>query len=238
MNKTLTLLTVAVPVLTSSVAVAELRSSFPYYAGADAQVRHMGYRSGFGDNLFKHDLPQGNVFLGITLSENFRLEAGYEANAEKTRTIFAQPGEVIAGASGGVLGRQLSSSTRIHGPHISLVGVLPLDNCGTFKLFGMIGVANLKMNLVKTTNFVTFGGTNFDPRDFNEPVTTTFLKRKNILKLGVGLEHKICQNWAFRAMLGWENTKKFNIPSLEFGSNNLIKPHNSILYSMGVFTRF
>jgi opacity protein-like surface antigen len=236
MRKAVNSLVVATSILASSAAIAEVESNFKSYVGTDVQIRHMDFQKGFGQNLFKHDITQGNIFFGISLTENFRIEAGYEANPSKTKTELIQVGDVASGVSI-EYPTQFSSTARIHGPHISLAAATPLND-GKFNLVGMVGVAHLKLNLRRRSNFITVGGVNVDPLDVDVENITTYSKTKNILKLSLGLEYEISKNWGFRTLLGWENTKKFNMLAIEPNRTDRVKPHNSMLYSMGVFTKF
>ena len=241
MHKKTKLLLATTSILTSSIATATVELPFKSYVGADAQIRHMNFEKGYGQNLFKHDITQGNVFFGVSLTENFRVEAGYEANPGKTRTSYIGIGDVSAGVPVTQIANEEMSTTRINGPHISLAAVFPLKTIPELKLFGSIGVAHLKMNLVRNTSFfIEDDGTRYASSlfpQYGSPVRT-FLQTKNILKLNLGFEYDLSKDWGVRALAGWENTKKFNIPSLETGTDDSrIKPKNSMLYSLGVFLK-
>jgi hypothetical protein len=235
MNKKVTSLLATASIFASSAAVAVIDSPFKSYIGADAQIRHMSFQKGYGDNLFKHDITQGNVFFGIPLTENFRIEAGYEANPETSRTVYLSRGDISAG-SPVLTTRQNTSTSRIHGPHLSLSAVMPIKNNPDFKLVGSLGVAHLTMNLTRNTNFFLLGGIKVLPSALGETGVTTFSQTKNILKLSLGFEYDISKNWGFRTLAGWENTKKFQMASLVDGTGS-VKPRNSMLYSMGVFLK-
>jgi len=125
MHKAVNSFVVATSILASGAAIAKIEAPFRSYVGMDVQIRHMNFQKGYGQNLFKHDITQGNVFFGVPLDENFRIEAGYEANPGKTRTNYLNVGDVSAGTTLG-LAQQTISTSRIHGPHISLSAVLPL----------------------------------------------------------------------------------------------------------------
>lgn len=248
MNKRLAILAAPLMMLAASAVTAENQWGFTPYVGADAQWRHMNFNGGLGDNLFRHEYPQGNLFAGIKLNDYLGIEVGYESTAKKNRTVYLNGGDVTAGtivnANTGV---QYTTTAQIKGPHANLVGSFPISEEYRLKIFGMVGVAHLKANLKRTATTVVatlpppFGVTIFPPSlAFPNGVTSTFNKRKSVLRLAGGLEHMFCNNWGVRATVTWENTHKLNtLGNIQPASGvSQIKENNSIAYGLGVFVTF
>lgn len=251
MHKLLFTLLVATTLLTTSTVAAKEKysktskvtvrkkttvkaaSGFTPYLGVDAQWRHLDFQHQLGKDLFEHDYPQGNVYLGIKLNDFLGIEAGLESTVRKNRTTLIDVGETPAGVSLQAP-TQYSSTAEIKGPHINLVFTTPLNQY-CMRFVGLIGMAHLKAKFVRNADFIIFGGVPVPPILVSP--TTNFEKRKNILRLGLGIEHLFTHNWGFRTMLGWENTQKFDIstnqPPIEVVGTN-----NSMTYSIGTFVKF
>ena len=242
MSKRLAILAAPVMMLAASAVTAENQWGFSPYVGADAQWRHMNFNGGLGDNLFRHDYPQGNFFAGIKLNDYLGIEAGYESTVKKTRTVHLGAGDVSAGAvliPGTTV--QYASTAQVKGLHANLVGSFPISEEYRLKLIGMVGVAQLKAHLKRTATLATVRGNLRNPTAiFPNGVTTTFKRRKNVLRLVGGVEHMFCDNWGVRATVTWENTHKLNAygnPQPIVGSTQ-VKENNSVAYGLGVFVTF
>ncbi len=239
MNKKLTLLATPLVMLVASAATAEVQWGLTPYLGADAQWRHMNFNGGLGDNLFTHDYPQGNLFVGIKFNDHVGVEVGYESTTKKTRTVYLNPGDTSAGIvlnPARQVSGQFSNTAQMTGFHANLIGSFPISEEYRLKAIGMVGVAQLKANLVRQP-IVTF------VNGIKQPAlspTVTFKKRKSVVRLAGGLEHMLCDHWGIRATVTWENTNKLNIngnPPPSSGQT-LIKENNSVAYGLGVFVTF
>jgi len=228
-NKKLALLATPALILAASAATANHGWGVMPYVGADAEWRHMNFQNGFGDNLFRHDYPQGNLYAGLKFNDYVAVEAGYEATARKTRAVTLGAGSLSGGAVL-PLNVQFHSTGQIKGPHANLVGFLPLCDQYRLELIGMVGVARLKANFVRTA--VASNGTAISPS------YTTFIKRKSVLRLGGGIQQMITECWGIRAMLKWENTKKLDRMGAIENSLASLRPKNSFIYSLGTFLTF
>ena len=62
-----------------------------FYYGLDLGVQHIGFKPGYGDNLFPTDLPMSNLFVGFKFNDYFGIEGGYQSTVEQERitTLFA-----------------------------------------------------------------------------------------------------------------------------------------------------
>lgn len=234
MNTKLALLATPMLILAASVATAENRwDGITPYAGADAEWRHLDFKRGFGDNTFRHDYPQGNLYVGLKLNCYFGVEAGYEATERKTRTTTFFPGTVVNGLPIGAptISQQIASTGQITGHHASLLGFYPLCDAYKLTLLGSVGFARLQGKFLSAT--ISRNGV---------PVMefSNFIQRKGVLRVGGGLQHMIATDWGVRAMLKWENTNRFKNIGAEAIAAGVprLKLKNSLIYSLGVFYKF
>jgi len=223
MNKKFPLLAAPLVLLAASTA-ATASSEITPYAGLDAQWRHMDFTSGLGNNLFRHDFPQGNFFVGARFCDYLGIEAGYEATAKKTRTTILGPGALVGGFP--LFGQVIFNSTAyIHGPHINLMAFVPICN---LELLGMVGLGRLKATF-RTTLLAE------ENEPFANTITTNFNGRKSIIRLGGGIQGSMTECWSLRATAIWENTSRFKFVNRK---NFTIHSKNSIIYSIGIFRTF
>ncbi len=229
MKKTLALLAAPAVLLAASAVMAENHWGVTPYVGADAEWRHMNFQNGFGNNLFNHNYPQGNVYVGVQFNEYLAVEGGYEATERKTRTNTLRTGDLTAGVLiGPDTTVQYNSTGQVKGLHANLVGLLPICDLYRLKLIGLVGFARLKGNFVRTA-------TSLDGDAVDSSVN--FKARKSVLRLGAGLQHMINCNWGVRAMVKWEESKKLKMIGIENALTS-IKAKNSFIYSVGAFYTF
>jgi opacity protein-like surface antigen len=197
------------------------------YVGADIQFRDMDFQSGFGDNLFSHHHPQGNVYLGAKLHEYFGVEAGFESTTRQNKKSTLRIDSTNLGLPVTTAVSKYNVTSLIRGSHLSLVGFFPVCDQRRLTLIGLAGAAALKASF-KVVNFYTNTGVLAPMQEFN--------KRKIVLRLGAGLEHMFACHWGLRGTVIWENTRKISAPTVS--SAALVKPKDSLIYSLGVFTSF
>lgn len=231
MKKKLSLIAASAILATSTVANAESMLSFTPYVGADFQYRHMNYYPNYGHNLFKHNLMQRNFYVGAKIHEYFGVEVGHQSSSSTTRTVTLGAGEIAAGAAPIQAGRRVvfNSTNRVNGLHANIIGFLPVSEEHKLKLIALVGITSLRTNFEK--NVVSINGTAMN-------VITKFVNRKNLLRLGGGLEHMITERWGVRASLIWENTARLQMPAQNPTQTGLVKPKNSLIYGFGAFVRF
>jgi len=127
---------------------------FSPYIGADAQVRRMDFKGGYGDNLLRHNSPQGNGYIGLKLNDYLALEAGYESTVTRNRLTTLTTGDVAAGTSviSAVSPVIFRSKFKMKGPHVDIVGFYSFyEGCPT-QLFGSLGVSFLNKSHCRTPN--------------------------------------------------------------------------------------
>jgi hypothetical protein len=213
-----------------------LNNYLDFYIGADAQLRDMRFKNGFGDNLLKKKSPQGNVYVGIMLNDYSAFEIGYESTMERACTATLQSGECSAGV---IVPPAISPATfrtksRIKGAHFNLVGFYPLENWNNFKLLGGIGVSSLKGTVERKT--IEYSSMKIRPG-----TVRTMKKHKATLRFMGGLQYEADCGLGFRTTVSLIRTGKLVIkkdddhPSVYVP---MIKPKDSIVYGVGTFWAF
>ena len=237
MKKSLILSSLPIMVLASSWAHGDTFSDLKPYAGLEAQWRHTDFQKNQGHNLFKTDLPQGNAFLGIHINDFLGLEAGYESSTKRHHTVKLPAGALVNFRPLDT-NTTYTSTAKIQGAHISLVGRMPVSDDHRLNIIGLAGVAHLKSHLTYRVLSA------YDPaaRAMVAQATNagTFKKTKNVLRLGLGIEHFINEHWGVRATYLWENTHRIKASSTSAvrGISSTLQLRNTSVYSLGAFYRF
>lgn len=221
-----------VVMLAASSSLAAMQWQFDPYVGADAQWRRTNYRAGFGNNLFAHTFPEGNVYGGFKFHEYFSLEGGYEVARSRTRMSILTTGDIAAGMPISEIFSPViyKSKAKFQGPHFDLVGYYKPCEEYTTQLIGSVGVAILKGTFERRT--IQYHD------NISSSVVRTMSNNKSVLRLAGGLQYLFTECWGFRGMVGWENTAKIKAHHND-GIVGLyppiVKPQNSTIYSVGLF---
>ena len=212
------------------LAIGSPAMAINLYVGGDAEFRYMNFQKGFGDNLFNHNYPQANLYAGLRLNEYLAVEGGYEASERKTRTTTLRPGDISFGfIIPPNYNPQFNTVAQLKALNANVVGTVPISDRYRLQLIGSVGFARLKAKMVSAY----FALDNY----VQPPRIDTFIKRKSVLRLGAGIQHRINSNWGVRAMLKWENSNKLRLSNKET-LNRLARPQNSLMYSFGLFYHF
>lgn len=206
---------------------------FQPYVGLDAQGRHVEFTKGFGDNLFKQDYPQGNVYAGVKLMDWLGLEAGYEWTKRMHRTSSLGGGAVNLGntVAGAISPVVYTSKAKFDGWHANLVGFLPImEDCCT-ELFASVGVVHLRSFFERS--LISVAGA---------PSTSIahFRQSKTIARANLGVQAKIVDAFGIRASIGWENTSKIRpfATNTDALATTQVKMKDSFIYGLGIFYTF
>lgn len=205
------------------------------HIGADAQVRRMDFKGGFGDNMLQHHSPQGNIYGGVNFNKYLGLEFGYEATSTRTRMVTLTTGDVATGtpiretASPAIF----RSKAKIKGPHLDLVGLwFPAEN-SPLQIIGAVGVSIIKGTFERQT--LQLGNMSMD-------MTRSLSDRKSVLRLTGGVQYMVDKNWGIRLTVGWINTGRMVILANDGGAAGAnspeIKPKNSTVYGLGALWAF
>ncbi len=246
MKKKLALIVpVLLPVLLiGATSVMADDSGLTPYVGLDAQLRHMSYKSGFGGNLFNHNYPQGNVYVGLKFNNCIGIEVGFTGGPKRSRDTVLQFGDVNLGTA---LNTPLdaifapivyNTSTKVSSLHADIIGFYPLG-CD-IQLYGSVGASRLRARFTRAS--VAFSGGSLLGTD--SAIPEKFARSKTVLRLGIGLQQMLTCNVGIRGGINWENTSKLNnitapisvIPDGSF--QPVIKLKDSFTYNLGVFWQF
>jgi len=210
---------------------------FNPYVGMDAQIRHMDFKRGWGNNLFNHNLAQGNLYVGTKFCPNVGVELGYEASITRARTVTLTTGELLS--AGAPIPAILSPAVfrtraRLRGPHADLVGFYRFCDDYPLEVIGSIGVSLLKATFERRV-------LKLHDMPLKSSVVRTFSRHKVVLRLMGGLQYMLGDNLGARATIGWVNTHKLVIPPSDGLPNPTfakIKPKNSTIAGLGLFWIF
>ena len=126
------------------------------YGGVDVGMQNFGFKAGYGDNLFKKQLPKGNLFAGVKFNDYFGIEGGYESTIDKKKDatvngnnlfLGTNPIDVLAINPGETA--KFSTRTKIYGWHISITGDYPIYFNSKNKKLSIIGTIGIKKTKVK-----------------------------------------------------------------------------------------
>jgi hypothetical protein len=230
----------------SAVVSAAMPEIHPY-AGLDAQWRRMAFKTGFGDGLFRKNVPQGNAYVGVQLNEYLGLEAGYERTFAKANTVVIGPGGQEVGfllpvidPDTGLLSQTEGhvNEEKLRGWHIDLIGFTPcLQFDPSVRFFGGIGIAQKKVRLVDTLYTIDGG---LLPEDEIIANRRTFKSRKTMLRLSAGVQKMLTKCVGIRAIMNWENTGRFGyLRSIERPNGiTIANLRNTVSVGLGAFVKF
>lgn len=226
---------IVVGVLASVIGINSVAASgwdIQPYVGLDAQVRHMSFKQGFGDNMFKHYSPQGNVYGGLKFSRYVGLEMGYEFTQTRSRDSKLSAGDVSLGSKVEDIMEACSfhSKAKLKGPHMDVVGFYTFDNRYPLQLIGSVGVSVLTATFERQTVQVASQATN----------TVRKIERtKAVARLGGGIQHMFTKNIGARLTVNWINTARAKAYSNDLISPAAtIKPKNSTVFGLGMLWKF
>lgn len=216
----------------ANVCIGEL--SVEPYAAADIQWRYMTYGSGMGSNVFKKNAPQGNVAVGVNFCDFVGIEGGYESTPTKTRDSTINEGEMALGVAPVNPPERHIARTQMKGWNLGLMGYSPVWEKFCVRLVGYLGMVRLTAFQRDIMIADSIGGLNV--LNFSR----TFKKEKNVLKLAVGLQQRLCANWDARLLFGFENTAKFRkLKSMEMPTGaSTIHLKNTFLIGLGVVASY
>lgn len=222
----------------SSASFADVASSVYVspYIGVDMQIRDMEFKKGFGDNLFNKNFAQATPFIGLLICDFLGVEFGYEQAFRKHTTSVQARGMITLGK---IISQDETSvnSVKIYGPHVDLIGHLPLSKDRCTSIFGLVGVASLTAKI--TYQPIIIRGIPVPPPILPD-IKDIFSKRKTILRAGLGIQQMLHACAGVRATLIWENTSKFkNLRSISI-PDSLSKAYlkDSVILGIGVFLKF
>ena len=200
------------------------------YLGLNARIRDLGFKKGYGKENFQSKMPEGEVVAGLKVNPYLGFELGYLRNIDlhrKTTTYY--PDQNLGLPDYYNLGQSETaiSALKIEGRSLNAVGFLPLSD--TVQLLGSVGITRFKIKLrympiANETGLLTQAEYETSARDF--------IKSKYIPQAKVGIQYMLTQTVGLKALVGWEDTSRFNLLSNKQGSNSRISLKDS--YTMGL----
>lgn len=200
------------------------------YIGGDVQIRKMPFKQGFGDDLFKKESIQGNFYLGFKVNKYFGFEIGHQVANKKDRDV---PSAVTRlGQAGGLAAASETGTRQIKGWNLNVIGFLPISNEYQMSMIGIAGLSSLEVRLKYAgSNPIGGGGA------FREQIK--FKQRKNVLRLGGGVQKMFSDSFGIRTTVVWENTSRFNNITQNYtGRTYTAKLKDSWTYGIGAFIMF
>lgn len=212
--------------------LATTERAFAPYVGGDIQIRNMPFKQGFGYDLFKKESLQGNFYLGFKVNKYVGFEIGHQVankktrNASTTSTVRLSQGQAFPGAIPGQMGTR-----QIKGWNLNVIGFLPVSSEYKMSMIGIAGLSALEAKL-KYTLIQTLGAQSVMRQ-------IEFKQRKNVLRLGGGIQKMFSDSFGVRATVVWENTSRFNnITQNDALRSYTAKLKDSWTYGIGAFVMF
>lgn len=218
-----------------------LAFEFKPYIGVDYQLNRMGFKNGYGNNLFPKHYKQINLYGGLKILDHLQIESGYVSTFSKTKYVTHYEGAVSLGAhiQSAISPVVAKSYIKVSGYHLSFVrNFTPFEN-ENFRILGGIGLAFLKAEAYR--HIISVG---------NPPIPGNirkFNKHKAVLRFMLASEYKFKNNLGIRGSFFFLNTSRMIIkasprinpnPSVNKEHTPLIKPKDSLVYSLGIFYDF
>lgn len=205
------------------------------YVGGDAQIRRMGFKGGYGENLLNKHSPQGNIYGGVNLNENFALEAGYESTISRSKTVVLVNGQVVNGmhVPPHLSPIVLKSKSKIKGFHFDLLGFYDLSETSPWRIFASLGFCEMKGTVERVT---LAAGPHGAPGR-----TRTFCKRHTALRLGTGMQYRLNECLSFRGSVNMVRTGKMTINVSDAHQSihvPVFKPRDSLVFGVGALYNF
>ncbi len=199
------------------------------YMGFNAQIRHFAFKKNYGEGVFESNIPQGEIIAGLKINPHFGLELGYLRSMERHKKSTIYYPEQLFGntiTDGYVRG---TSSTRIDGYSVNLLGFFPVRE--NIQLLGSVGIARLRIKLCYMP--LAIQSATFGP-DLVQEFTKDFLKSKYIPQVKMGVQYMLTQTVGLKALAGWEGTKRFNLLRNKQGSPARVSLKDSYTLGLGL----
>lgn len=172
--------------------------------GIEGQHRNTEFAQPFGEELFKDNYAQYNLYVAVRWSEHFGIAIGHENSNTRKRTKSFAAGSALLGT---ILADQEihEGSSEIKGNYVELLGFIPLDSLNMRKteLYAGVGIIRNKLTLediVTQINGVPVAGADFQ---------NFYHNKKNNPRVELGLQKTFYNHFGLRASLSWEKTSRF-----------------------------
>jgi hypothetical protein len=208
--------------------------------GLDVGAIHQPFETSFGEEHFRRHYPYTDGYLSFRFGSYFGIEAGYQNQYRQQRNQFYPP---LAPALGFVNTVDLEPKLFIsevsgHGWNLNLLGYWPVCPKLHTEIMGLIGMSRLNM---------TYYTTIIENGVAASPIATWESGHDSLLRLGIGVNQPITNNFGVRFLGIWQRTKQldatFAVPVGQGGELNpfapndfyQVNPKNSFIVSLGLY---
>lgn len=209
--------------------------------GFDVGVKHQSFSQGFGEEQFREDYPETNLYIGAKFHSMFGMEVGYQHIYRQQRQQFYNEFASVLGffdMAGSANRRLYISDVFGQAWNFNLQGYWPICPRTKTELMGSIGIAWQKLY---------YSTTAIANNNAAEPIAVWESDNRAMLKLGVGIRQMITKHFGSRLQLFWEDTSKlgatFAVPTGQGGLNApflsthsyTVRPKDSYSVLLGFF---
>lgn len=226
--------------------------TFKPYIGVDMQQRNMNFVKNYGNNVFAQKSLQSNIYMGLSVSEHFGFEMGYQSSQKSSKKAMILGGEYILGQ---VTNPTLAiadttpfivteTSIRTQGPHLSGIGIFSSkDKKIDFMASLGFTLLTVKLSYKQLADSDLAGYTLPDLLD----TTRNFSSTRVIPRCMFGVQRHLTESLGLRASLVYEFTQRFQkmvskdvSRGFQLPGNGALRAslRNSITYGLGVFMNF
>jgi len=195
------------------------------YGGVDFGMQNVGFKAGYGDNVFKKHLPKGNLFAGVKFNDYVGLEGGYETTLQGKRDVrLNHPYSYLGFNSIAGEWLKIHSKTKMSGFHLGVTGDYPFFS-NSLSLIGYVGIKKTRLKLISNIY-----------QDANVPSQSAIDElnqnnTKTLFRLSAGLQYFLNEHFGVRVLGSWENTSRFQPTDKDVMFRAKLK--NSVNYSVG-----
>jgi hypothetical protein len=212
-----------------SIALATTPVNLPsVYVGMNAGLKHNGFATGYGDNIFKNKQPTANIFVGLEIFPKLNLEASVE-------TTMKRKHEAILSGTDMYLGESMDGETS------AVKGDLKMSSIGLDLIYKLNPLCCEKFNLLLGAGVKILKA---DLKTYRSDKPNNYVKLKEgsiktICKLTGGYEYMFTNNYGMRGLISWENSSALKpIGTSKSGGRFHAKLKNSTNYTLGVLYKF
>lgn len=173
--------------------------------GIDAGVKNQSFNSGFGEEHFRQDYPETNLYFGMKFHPYVGIEGGYQYMYRLQREQYYPIGSSVLGSSNAFPGaleqRTFISNVNGQGWNLSLLGFWPI--CPRTKTELMAAVGLVWQKLYYSTVAITD----------NAPATPLAMwesSDRTLFRVGLGVRQMITKHFGSRFQVFWEDTSKLS----------------------------
>ncbi|HQZ50076.1 MAG TPA: hypothetical protein PLF17_06115 [Chitinophagaceae bacterium] len=203
------------------------------YAGVDGQINRMRFKDGYGRNLFPKHFPQVNLYVGLKHNDSAAIEAGYISEAVRNKTVTLVAGQSLRPSIPEILSPAIFKSyIKVRGFHLGFVNTFREPNWDSFRVLFGAGAGFLRAEASREG--LAFG------KPPIKGTTRRFKKEKVVLRLMIASEYKFKNKLGIRGSLFFLQTSKMVMVAEPTASPTtpVIRPMDSLVYSLGVFYEF